>query len=169
MDLNRSRELLSQAVEHLEHVAHDNSGQQSINVNTNSQPNASSGRFQPNMATANSRSVNVNTQSNISGSIQAGTTNRLSGSSFSSHFISPTMALLRPAQCCNTSKPSKKKKLAVWRHSFVCLASPSDDMVPSNIDKAILIRIGLGLKELTFFCIGILLIFMKILSRNIQN
>ena len=115
--------------------------------------------------TWNSRSVNVNIQSNISGSIQA---DRLSGSSFSSHFISPTMALFRPAQCPNTPKPSKKrKKLAVWRHSFVCLASPSDNMVPSNIDKAILICIRP--ERAYLFCMGILLIFMKILSRNIQN
>ena len=62
-------------------------------------------------------------------------------------------AMFRPNQhvwpAFNPSRPVKKTKISVWRHNFVCLAYVSDDLVPSNMAKANLIRAGLGLKEIT--------------------
>ena len=64
-------------------------------------------------------------------------------------------ALFRPNQYMrptfNPSRPLKKRnKIALWKHNFICLANTYDDLVPSNIAKANLIRAGLGLKEITF-------------------
>lgn len=42
----------------------------------------------------------------------------------------------------------------MWQHDFVCLSSTTDSRVPSNIDKADLIRAGLGLKQLQLFLHG---------------
>ena len=74
--------------------ANVNSGQQPGNANMSSQRNAS-GKFQPNMAAANSRlSENVKAQANISGWIQPGggtATNRLSG--FLTALFKPNLGL----------------------------------------------------------------------------
>ena len=44
----------------------------------------------------------------------------------------------------------------MWQHDFLCLSCTTctDNRVPSNMDKAELIRAGLGLKQLQLFLHG---------------
>ena len=45
---------------------------------------------------------------------------------------------------------SKKKKLPTWSHTFVCLASKEQDVVPDSQVRAALLLAGLGEKKITF-------------------
>ena len=55
----------------------------------------------------------------------------------------------RPRKPAN--QKSKKKKLSMWTHDFVCLASTIASKPPSSLETASLIRAGLGKKQLTLF------------------
>ena len=73
----------------------------------------------------------------------------------SPYSVAERRALFRPNQYMRpTFNPlrslKKRNKIALWKHNFICLANTSDDLVPSNIAKANLIRAGLGLKEINF-------------------
>ncbi len=49
---------------------------------------------------------------------------------------------------------SKKKRVSMWEHEFICLAYCGQTDLPSPIDKANLIRAGLGPRKLTLFKFG---------------
>lgn len=51
-------------------------------------------------------------------------------------------------------KKSKKVKLSMWEHEFICLASCSQAEPPSAMEKAELIRAGLGPRKLSLFEFG---------------
>jgi len=55
----------------------------------------------------------------------------------------------RPRKPAN--QKSKKKRLSVWTHDFVCLASTIASKPPSSLETASLIRAGLGKMQLTLF------------------
>ena len=48
-------------------------------------------------------------------------------------------------------KGRKKIRLAMWSHEFICLADCNVTKVPTPMDKAELIRAGLGPRKLSFF------------------
>ena len=50
-------------------------------------------------------------------------------------------------------KKSKKVKLSMWEHEFICLSSTSR-ITPPPMDKALLIRAGLGPRKLSLFEYG---------------
>ena len=77
---------------------------------------------------------------------------RSSGNCGSPYTVAKHRALFRSNQYMwptfNLSRPLKKRnKIALWKHNFICLANTYDGLVPSNIAKVNLIRVGLGLKE----------------------
>lgn len=49
---------------------------------------------------------------------------------------------------------SKKVKLSMWEHEFICLSSTTRMTPPSPMDKALLIRAGLGPRKLSLFEYG---------------
>ena len=51
-------------------------------------------------------------------------------------------------------KKTKKVKLSMWEHEFICLASTEVTCPPSPMDKALLIRAGLGPRKLSLFEYG---------------
>lgn len=51
---------------------------------------------------------------------------------------------------------SKKKKLKMWNHTFVCLSNPADDSPPDSMARAQLQLAGLGEKKISFFFIWML-------------
>ena len=55
---------------------------------------------------------------------------------------------------CRTKK-SKKLKLSMWEHEFICSTSISQSSSPSPIEKAELICAGFGPKKLSFFQYGV--------------
>jgi hypothetical protein len=50
----------------------------------------------------------------------------------------------------NKGPKSKKKKLSLWVHDFVCLSRTSDNKAPSSLEVGELLRAGLGRKQLSF-------------------
>lgn len=50
--------------------------------------------------------------------------------------------------------PSKKKKIATWTHTFVCLSHTSDDTVPDSDYRAELQMAGLGEKRIVLLVCG---------------
>ena len=52
------------------------------------------------------------------------------------------------------NKKSKKVKLSLWEHEFVCLALPGQTIPPSPMEKAELINAGLGPKKISLFEYG---------------
>lgn len=52
------------------------------------------------------------------------------------------------------SKPSKKKRVAVWTHDFICLAMTDQQKAPSAFHRSQLITAGLGKKSLSLFEFG---------------
>ncbi len=54
----------------------------------------------------------------------------------------------------NRSKKSKKVKLSMWEHDFICLASTDQTVPPSPMEKAELLRAGLGPRKLSLFVHG---------------
>ena len=56
----------------------------------------------------------------------------------------------RPRKPANQPK-SKKKRLSMWTHDFVCLATTTAAKPPSSLQTANLMRAGLGKKQLTLF------------------
>ena len=140
-DINKTRELLSQAVQYLEHVNNANhNGQPSISATSTS----GSSTYHRSAATDDRPSSSMTTS-----------TGRNFGNHGSPYTVAECRALFRPNQYMwptfNPSRPLKKRnKIALWKHNFICLANTYDDLVPSNIAKANLIRAGLGLKEITF-------------------
>lgn len=57
----------------------------------------------------------------------------------------------RPRKATGAVEKSKKKKLNMWSHDFVCLASTTAHKPPSSLETADLIRAGLGRKQLALF------------------
>ena len=51
-------------------------------------------------------------------------------------------------------KKTKKVKLSMWEHEFICLANIDQITPPSSLDKATLIRAGLGPRKLSLFEYG---------------
>ena len=51
-------------------------------------------------------------------------------------------------------KKSKKVKLSLWEHEFICLANCGQSSPPSAMDKIDLIRAGLGPKKIPFLDFG---------------
>lgn len=51
-------------------------------------------------------------------------------------------------------KKTKKVKLSMWEHEFICLSSTDEVSPPSPMDKALLIRAGLGPRKLSLFEYG---------------
>jgi len=49
---------------------------------------------------------------------------------------------------------SKKKKIAMWQHSFVCLADVRQTRVPAHLEKAKLMQAGLGQRDVAFLEFG---------------
>ena len=49
---------------------------------------------------------------------------------------------------------SKKKKIAMWQHSFVCLADVGQTRVPAPLEKAKLMQAGLGQRDVAFLEFG---------------
>ena len=47
-------------------------------------------------------------------------------------------------------KSGKRKKLPTWTHTFVCLASPTQDALPDADERAMLLIAGLGEKKVLF-------------------
>ena len=47
-------------------------------------------------------------------------------------------------------KGPSKRKITMWHHDFICLASTGQDTPPSPMDRALLMQAGLGLKHLSF-------------------
>ena len=56
--------------------------------------------------------------------------------------------------CKKGKKKSKKEKISMWEHEFICLVSCGQTVPPSPMDKAELIRAGLGPKKLSLFEYG---------------
>ena len=146
----RTRELLSQAVQHLDNVnAHQNS-------NTTSNQEQDCNFTRPTSIGSASSHVNLH-YSFVPNTSSVWHDNPTS---------SERRALFRPMTrtFCPTFHPArpakKRKKLAMWQHDFVCLSSTTDNRAPCNMSKAELIRAGLGLKQLQFFCMVIAQIFM---------
>ena len=52
------------------------------------------------------------------------------------------------------SKCTKKKRLSMWTHDFVCLANTTCTKPPTSLETGELLRAGLGRKQLTMFCFG---------------
>ena len=137
-DITRTRELLSQAVQHLD------------NVNARRNP--------PNSGT---QGTGGNSTRTPIGSASSHASLHYSTIPKTSNFASSERrALFRPNTrtfhpSFHPANPAKRrKKLATWQHDFVCLSSTTDSKIPSNMDKAELIRAGLGLKQLQFFLHG---------------
>ena len=51
-------------------------------------------------------------------------------------------------------KKSKKVKLSMWEHEFICLSQCGETTPPTPMDKANLIRAGLGPRKLSLFEFG---------------
>ena len=54
----------------------------------------------------------------------------------------------------NESKSTKKKRLSMWTHDFVCLANTACTKPPTSLHAGELLRAGLGRKQLTMFGFG---------------
>lgn len=52
------------------------------------------------------------------------------------------------------SKKTKKKRLIMWEHEFICLAKIGEESPPTPMEKAELIRAGLGPRKLSLFEYG---------------
>ena len=52
------------------------------------------------------------------------------------------------------AKKSKKVKLSMWEHEFICLANCGEVTPPTPLEKADLIRAGLGPHKLSLFEYG---------------
>ena len=142
-DITKTRDLLTQAVQYLDHVTntHGNGSGQSTSSGTSAAMSSGNNTHQFLGTSSEDRSRSIGGRSFV---------NR--GTPYPS---ADRRALFRPNHhvrpAFNPSRPLKKRgKIALWRHNFLCLAYTSDDLVPSNMAKANLIRAGLGLKEITF-------------------
>ena len=56
----------------------------------------------------------------------------------------------RRLPAARSAPKSKKKKVAVWQHAFVCLADVDQTRVPTPLEKAKLMQAGLGPKDIAF-------------------
>ncbi len=67
-----------------------------------------------------------------------------------------TVRVQRPSwmQRKGKAKKSKKVKLSLWEHEFICLASCGQLVPPTSMDKVNLIRAGLGPKKISFLDFG---------------
>ena len=150
-DITRTRELLSQAVHHLDsyNATRHNPTTSSHNARQNSPraTNASIGASMSSNASLHYSLVspprNVSVQQENSPFSQRRDNFR---TRFNSRSFRPSFHPANPAK--------KKKKLAKWQNDFVCLASTTASKVPCNMDKAELIRAGLGLQQLSFYLHG---------------
>ena len=63
------------------------------------------------------------------------------------------MTSVRPrSAAAGRSTPMRERsRVATWQHDFVCLASKEQGTPPTSLERARLLRAGLGLKSLTFF------------------
>ena len=160
-DIQTTRQLLAQAVERLDHIT---------GVPANVQATAS--RMAPNPPTrssdssgqgsARSRPENV---SQPSGSGRTYPYNPIFGPAqerlrtFQSPETCGTQRFFQPRSfgynrrlpTSRSAPRSKKKKIAMWQHSFVCLADVGQTRVPTPLEKARLVQAGLGQKEIPFF------------------
>lgn len=130
-DITRTRELLSQAVHHLD----------SYNANTNSRSPATSSHNR-----ATSSGAPMPSQARLHYSLVPSPSRQQENSTLSQRQNNFRPRVFRPT--FHPGRPAKKKKLAKWQNDFVCLSSTTACKVPSNMDKAELIRAGLGLQQL---------------------
>ena len=146
-DITRTRELLSQAVHHL-----DSYNATRYSPATSSHNQSINGRQNVSGPTTTSSDTAMSSHANLHYSLvppprqQESSTFSQRQSNVRPRSFRPTFHPGRPAK--------KKKKLAKWQNDFVCLASTRACKVPCNMDKAELIQAGLGLQQLSFFLHG---------------
>ncbi|XP_065892745.1 uncharacterized protein [Dysidea avara] len=115
-DITRTRELLSQAVRHLD------------SYNATRSPATSSHN------TATSSGAPMPSQASLHYSLVPPPSRQQETSTFSQRQSNFRPRVFRPT--FHPGKPAKKKKLAKWQNDFVCLASTTACKVPNNMDKA---------------------------------
>ena len=64
----------------------------------------------------------------------------------------------------SSSRGSKKKKLAMWTHTFVCLANVNQEMIPDGEERAELQIVGLGEK-----CVTLSVMLRKYMTNYYSN
>lgn len=70
------------------------------------------------------------------------------------HVQPGTKRIHRPAWAQSTKKKTKKVKLRLWEHEFVCLSECNQITPPSAMERIDLIRGGLGPKKIPFVDFG---------------
>ncbi len=76
------------------------------------------------------------------------------GESSTSGFSRSQNSKIRPTWMQQNKKKTKKVKLSMWEHEFVCLADCNKSSPPTTMERVDLIRAGLGPKKIPFFVDG---------------